>query len=320
VHTLIKISGGLEPMTDPGTMCLILEQAQLRGIRSKLFTNGLLLNTPDNRELALRASDVRISLNVLSEQEFGYVMFGTDGPPQVYGLSSLLNNLRNLVMERNQINLKTKIGINTIVLEENHRQMEGFVALARDLGVNYIDFKPNYFMPYLPRTQSRVDQTINKLRERCSPEDPDVFFAGSLFSENLFWTHRKGMCRPHKQSRFKLFITPFGHCSPVHHGAFPAHDGIMDNRFIAGQITPGCSLAEILSEMPNLPDIEYEKLNPFEHMLALEIDRNESDIAFGISKEYNPYSFHLASSLPSDIGHNPVLNQLMGSSREAQVR
>jgi len=69
-------------------------------------------------------------------------------------------------------------------------------------------------------------------------------------------------------------------------------------------------LNQILDNMPQLPDLEFDKLNPFEHMLALEIEREETDWAFGISPEYNPYNFQIAATLPEDIVGNVTANHL----------
>ena len=311
VFPLIKISGGLEPLTDTATMSLILNQAQQKEIRVKLFSNGLLLDTPERRRLALRASDVRISLNVIDEHLYEYVMFGKKNATGEYSLSSVLSNLRSLLNDRDRLGLQTKIGVNTIVLEENYKDMVAFAELAKDLGLDFIDFKPNYFQPYVPETQQAVSRTIALLRQIWTQHHPDIFFAGSLYKENVFWSHREGVCRPHKQAHFKLFITPFGHCSPVHHGAFPSKDGVLDGRYTAGQVRPGYGLEEILKNMPYLPDIEFDKLNPFEHMLALEIEREEQDRKWGIPPDYNPYNPPMATSVPPDFPGNPVLKQIV---------
>ena len=311
IFPLVKISGGLEPLTDTETMALILEQASEKGIRTKLFSNGLLLNTPERRRLALRASDVRISLNVLDEQMYEYMMFGKGNATREFTLSCVLANLRNLVNERDRLGLQTKIGLNTVVLEENHEDITAFTGLARDMNLDFIDFKPNYFQPYLPATQQAVSRTITQLHQNWTQHHPDLFFAGSLFKDNVFWTHRHGTCQPHKQARFKMFITPFGNCSPVHHGAFPAIGSVLDERYTVGNVGPEYGIADILNNMPDLPDIEFARLNPFEHMLALEIDREEQDLLWGIPPDYNPYNPPMAASVPPDFPANPVLNQIL---------
>ncbi|MBN2531006.1 MAG: hypothetical protein JXR76_31760 [Deltaproteobacteria bacterium] len=311
VLPLVKISGGLEPLTDPETMSLILDEAEEKGIRVKLFTNGLLLNTPERRRLALRASDIRISLNVLDEHKYDHIMFGKQNATGEYSLTTVLSNIGHMVNERDRLGLNSKIGLNTIVLEENHKDIVAFTGLAKNLGLDFIDFKPNYFQQYSPETQAAVCDTITRLHHDWTRYHPDLFFAGSLFKENVFWTHREGVCHPHKQARFKMFITPFGKCSPVHHGAFPSSDREVDERYTVGQLLPSHGLIDVLNELQPLPDIEFDKLNPFEHMLALEIDREEQDLSWGIPPDYNPYNFPMATSVPPDFPANPVLKQIV---------
>ena len=313
VPVLVKISGGLEPLSDPETMAVILGEAHARGIRVKLFTNGLLLDTGARRRLALDSGDVRISLSVIEEADFGEVMFGNDlARRKKYGLAFLLDNISNLLRERDILTPDTRVGLNTIVLEENYRDIPRFIRLAEDLGVDYIDFKPNYFSPYEEETQAYLKETIGNLQEIRKKSSVGIYFAGSLSSDNLFWTHRDGVCHPHKQSRYKLFITPHGNCSPVHHGAFPTagtgHDHL-GKLYSGGRLSPDQSLLDIIGNMPAMPDLEYEKLNPFEHMLALEIDRDERDRAWGIPKECDPYNYPLADNI-RQIRDNPLLHRI----------
>jgi len=308
---LVKISGGLEPLTDPDTMAVIMDLAEARDIRVKLFTNGILLDTEQRRRLALRAGDVRISLSMIDEEAYAEMMFGSDiSRRNRYGLSHLLDNIRALVEERDRYRANTRIGFNTIVLEENHRDLAAFVSLAEDLGLDYIDFKPNYFSIYTKETQSEIAHRIRQIKEGCRSGGIGIYSAGSLSADNLFWQHRDGECSPHKQSRFKMFITPYGICSPVHHGAFPsgsrtgeANQGI----YAIGKISRECSLLDLIGNVPALPGLAYEKLNPFEHMLALEIEREEQDISWGIPDTCNPYHFSKRDILPREILENSRL-------------
>ena len=64
--------------------------------------------------------------------------------------------------------------------------------------------------------------------------------------------------------------------------------------------------------MPVLPDLPQESLNPFEHMLALEIFREESDRAWGIEYEYSPYNVDMAGLIPVDLWANPAFRYMAG--------
>ena len=311
---LVKISGGLEPLTDTQTMSTIVRASKDQSIPVKLFTNGLLLNSKANRTQVLKAGDVRISLSIIDEDRFGEVMFGSDTKRRAkYTLKTLLSNIASLVKERNRDYPNTKIGINSIVLEENHRDMEAFVRLAFQLGVDYIDFKPNYFSPYREETDAAIQETVDKLKKEYKSETIGIYCAKSLFGKNLYWTHRRGVCHPHKQARYKMFITPHGGCTPIHHGAFPtagltASPGA--DIYSSGVISRDISFLDILNNMPELPSLPYERLNPFEHMLALEIEREEKDTAWGIPTPYSPYNFPMADTVPDDLKANPVWKHL----------
>lgn len=306
---LVKISGGLEPLTDPDTMAAILDRAGARRIPVKLFTNGMLLNSPEQRRLALRARDVRISLSMADEDAYAEVMFGSDPARRSrFGLPAVLENLRRLVRDRDRHSPDTRIGLNTIVLEENHRSLSDFIGLAKDLGLDYIDFKPNYFSPYAKETQDEITARISRIKTNGNSAGVRTYFAGSLSGDNLFWRCRDGQCHPQKQSRYKMFITPHGLCSPVHYGAFPGHpDGDNNGTYTIGWISRECSLLDIIGNEPPLPGLSYEKLNPFEHMLALEIERVEADRAWGIPDACNPYHFEKRDQIPDDIANSPLL-------------
>lgn len=306
---LVKISGGLEPLTDPDTMAVILNQAETIGVRVKLFTNGMLLNTPQRRRLALRAGDVRVSLSMVDEEAYGEVMFGNDTTRRTqYRLPVLLENLRCLVEERDRLGVNTRIGINTVVLEENHRNLERFVCLAEELGLDYIDFKPNYFSTYNTQTLKGISARKDSITARSS-KGISIYFAGSLLGDNMFWHHRDGECNPQKQSKFKMFITPSGDCSPVHHGAFPRGRETSDSGpYIIGRISGESSFLNLIGNMPSLPDLPYKRLNPFEHMLALEIKREEQDRAWGIPDSCSPYHFSKGDILPREILESPLLH------------
>ena len=307
---LTKISGGLEPLTDPGTMAVIIEQARRHGIHLKLFTNGLLLDSPARRALALGVDDIRISLSAMDEERFGEVMFGKDvRRREKFALGRVLANIAALVTERNQQGLETKIGINSVVLEENYSEMETFIRQARALGVDYIDFKPNYFEPYSPEASQAIED-VARAHGR-GDDELGIYFAKSLFRENLFWAHRDGICHPHKQGLFKMFISPHGSCSPVHHGAFPSADSA-GMALQCGTLGKDRSFLDIVDQLPSMPELPQSRLNPFEHMLALEIQREEADRAWGIDYAYSPYHAAAAKEIPADLWVNSAFRHMAG--------
>ncbi len=307
---LTKISGGLEPLTDPTAMAAVIQEAKKQKVHLKLFTNGMLLESQARRRLVLGADDIRISLSIADGEKYDRVMFGKDTRRRRrYGLERVLSNIGNLVEDRNREYPHARIGVNAVVMEETHADMELLIRKVRALGVDYIDFKPDYSSPYSPDTAQAIGEVVDKYKDL--QEDTRIYFAKSLLPGNLFWAHRDGICHPHKQGMFKMFITPHGSCTPVHHGAFPSSEG-NGERLSCGTIDEAHSFLDIVDHMPVLPDLPQESLNPFEHMLALEIFREESDRAWGIEYEYSPYNGEMAGLIPVDLWANPAFRYMAG--------
>jgi len=307
-NILVKISGGLEPLTNAKTMKIIIDLASQLGIRVKLFTNGLLFKDSGKRNIALAASDVRISLSTSDEKQYQNICFSDRVNPKFkHALSLLKENIKKLVRERNDLNPKCQIGFNTIVLPENHLQLVSLLELARELGIDYVDLKPDYFSNYDTVTRIAMENSIQKAQMVASHESYQnlyVNFTGSLFRNDLFWQSWPGICDAIRQSEFKLFITPFGHCSPVHYGAFPSSEASFQGKlpnYSIGEINDAQSLLDVLRHPFQLPKIDLKKLNPFELMLHLEITREEDDKAWGLPISVSPYHTRLRKDIPLDF-------------------
>ncbi len=308
---LVKISGGLEPLTDMATVSTIIQHARAKGIRLKLFTNGLLFSEPSIRTTILGTTDIRISLSTPDEEEYQKICFADHEGGTSRALANLKDNITKLVEERNRNRLRCKIGFNSIILPSNHTRIVQLIEMARELKMDYVDLKPDYFSSYRPEVIEQMEESTRRAQE-CLVQNPipdlRVNFACSLFREDLYWDDWDRLCDAAKQSRFKLFITPFGECSPVHHGAFPQLTGTSSANgdsaaFTIGKLGAEKGLSAILDEPSEIPKIEMKRLNPFELMLNLEIEREEEDAAWGLPQRLGPYRpSTLHPSLPCPRG------------------
>lgn len=305
---LVKISGGLEPLTDIITMSCIIHQAQKSNVPVKLFTNGLLFSDPLRRTAALQTSDIRISLSTPDENQYQEICFSNSDNRKGKALPELKKNIRKLVEERDKGQSSCKIGFNSIIMPSNHTQLIPLLEMARELGVDYVDFKPDYFSTYKPEIIEQMEDSIREARIVSTHDSYKTLFVNftcSLSRNDLFWNNWEGTCDAMRQSEFKMFITPFGACSPVHYGAFPHLTGsslkrTMDSYSI-GEIGPGRSLLDILRKPSKTPEIEMKKLNPFELMLNLEISREEDDKAWGLPICVSPYHTKEKNKNPADL-------------------
>lgn len=304
---LIKISGGLEPLTDIITMSAIIHQAKKRDIPVKLFTNGLLFSDSLRRTAALQTNDIRINLGTPDEDQYQEISFSTSDNRKGKALPELKKNIRILVAERDKSHSACKIGLNSIILPSNHMKLIPLLEMARDLGVDYVDFKPDYFSNDKPDIVEQMEDSIREARIVAAHDSYDPLFVNftcSLSRNDLFWNKWEGKCDALKQSEFKMFITPFGDCSPVHYGAFPhsarSFKGTIDSYSI-GEIGPEKSLLDVLRAPSKTPEIDKKKLNPFELMLNLEISREEDDKGWGLPICVSPYHTREKNKNPADL-------------------
>ena len=304
---LVKISGGLEPLTDIITMSSIIHLAKTTDIPVKLFTNGLLFSDPLRRTAAVQTNDIRISLGSPDEDQYRDICFSRHESPKEKTLSILKTNIRQLIMERDKSNPSCKIGLNSIIMPSNHTQIIPMLEMARELGVDYIDIKPDYFSDCDAENAESMEDSVREAKIVAAHDSYSnlfVNFTGSLSRSDLYWNNWKGTCDTMKQSGFKMFITPFGQCSPVHYGAFPHSARSFKNTLFSyaiGEIGPDRSLLDVLKKPWKTPEIEMKKLNPFELMMNLEIKREENDKSWGLPTCVSPYHTRDRNKIPADL-------------------
>lgn len=293
IQVLVKLSGGLEPFTNTEQMEWILELAGRHATPTQIFTNGVLLNTPKKRALALAADGVRISVSAPNQAIFRDLCLGGEDSAKL-SFELLVDNLRNLIRERCQSAGNTVIGINSVIGAFNWRWFEKIIDLAVDIGVDYIDVKPDYYSADRGWLK-KADEKISEIRSSLSngkKKQTRIVFAGSINRKNVFNDRITGTTSVASQCNHKIFITPFGECTPVHYGALPqkvSADNLENHIYRLGKVTTTHGITDLLTNASTLPEIPFDLLNPFERILALESKRREEDERFGLPLEYSPY-------------------------------
>ena len=132
-----------------------------------------------------------------------------------------------------------------------------------------------------------------------------VHFAGAIQRDHLYWKSWEGVCDPVKQSKNKMFVTPFGYLSSIHYGAFP--HGHIDaeaelSRWDVGRSNGVKRFLDVLGSPDPIPEVPWSCLNPFELMLSLEIEREARDRAWGLPVSCSPYH----TSRRQEISHELV--------------
>jgi MoaA/NifB/PqqE/SkfB family radical SAM enzyme len=310
----IKISGGLEPFTDPNTISWILTLAKRFGINSTIFTNGMLLKLQKNRELALLSDNIRISLSTSDEESYNDAYFGShQANKKVASLHELLTALQNLVKQRDESGAKMQIGINVVAGEFNFHELEKLTNDTASLGVDYIEIKGEYFETKNASWFNALDLALGNItRQLVSGRigRTRVDLTGSLGRDNFFNNRPKGHCLSEDQAAHKLFINPFGECTPVHYWAYPSGGRQQEANQFLGAVSELTNLFDLIKKANQLPELDYSYLNPFELILSLESNRRRRDFAFGIDPANNPYlspgSQDIANSIQTGIHEVPA--------------
>ncbi len=287
----VKISGGLEPYTDPETVNWILELASRQNVDSTIFTNGVLLRDPKNREIALKSDKLRISLGTVSEEAYADEYFGEHPRnKRSNSLGELQKTIRQLVQDRNNSGAATAIGMNTVVGEFNFHELEQVVLDAHDFGVDYIAIKSDYFKQKDDEWFDKVETATAAISGHTRDGkigNMRVILTGSQERSSFLNSSLQGKCLPIDQAMRQMFIDPFGQCTPVHCWAFPVQEKEQERHTTS--LNEHTGLQKIIEKTNDFPLIDYSKLNPFELIISLESERQRQDLAFGVERDCNPY-------------------------------
>jgi len=131
----VIISGGGEPLTNPDTPRFIESLAQV-GIDVTLSTNGLTLDK-NTESLLANCLRIRLSVDAASPQ----VYLKTHGVHEVY-FRRVLDNLQAAVRMKENLGLKTDLGVSFLVSSETKEDIIPAMELFQEIGVNFIQFKP----------------------------------------------------------------------------------------------------------------------------------------------------------------------------------
>ncbi|MDH5230887.1 MAG: radical SAM protein [Gammaproteobacteria bacterium] len=296
----IKISGGLEPFTDTKTIRWILTLARQHNINTTIFTNGMLLKMKKNRTLALMCDNLRISLSTSDDDSFKQAYFGEHKKNKpIITIHQLGDALGQLITERNQSDSNTQVGINTVAGEFNFHELPALVDFIVHKGIDYMEIKGEYFEQKTETWFKQLEQSLEVITAQMVNKKigrTTINITGSLGRHNFYNRAPSGLCRASDQARHKMFINPFGECTPVHYWAYPNGGKQESNSEFCGALDRKTGLAQVIQQANSMSTLHYSKLNPFELILSLESERQRKDLEYGIPANFNPY-------LPSDMLH-----------------
>jgi MoaA/NifB/PqqE/SkfB family radical SAM enzyme len=287
----IWFSGGKEPDVNPATPQYI-RAANETGFRTRLYTNGIAMNEKI-QESALDCQQVRISINAAKPSTYHRIHFPGKSEVQVNGIfDRVLGNIANLVSLKRQKNKSVKIGICQILQPDNYDEMLEFVNLGHRLGVDSVHFRLEAMGKVRDFTAVENEAIHLELAELAAKADGiELDIRGisegefeSKSSQFLPELRRPSLCRA---GLLKRGLNPYG---AVYYCEFSSHP-----RFQAE--SPHLRLGDIKQE--SLGDILRRNVGKYpppcplcqahEYGLNITLEKIESDLAYGIPIERQPY-------------------------------
>jgi MoaA/NifB/PqqE/SkfB family radical SAM enzyme len=167
---LIHFSGGGEPLTNPYLYSTI-KRARTNGIKVALSTNGYYLH-----RLTSQVDHLRVSFNAGTRE--GYLK--THG---VDGFEKVKENIKNAV--QNNMGLDTGMGF--VVTPDNYQEVNDFVKIAEDCGVNFVHIRPAFW----PSRNLEVIEAMSNI----NPKSDKVQIYSVTGKFDGFWNNKKYPCR-----------------------------------------------------------------------------------------------------------------------------
>lgn len=310
-HTFY-ISGGLEPLTNPGLGDFV-RAGTARGFRLSLYTNGFML-TPHLLQKQPGLWDLeslRISLYGANAAEATRVTQNEKAYDQVR------RNAGNYLRLRNERRAATRFGFNFVLLHDHADQVLDIVEMiaeinreAQDAGgarrqVDFLTLREDFSVPpdggLSDDERERLVAVFAELKERCRREDLadlHVDFGYALYPESqgvvgqpLEMVNYADM-RPVGYPQISVAVDLLGDVYLYREAAFLERPGA--TRYIIGRISPTKSLEDVVAEFLDsgrtiepLPG-ETCYLDIFDHVVTRLLNQADEDARFGVPFEEGP--------------------------------
>ncbi|KPL05273.1 MAG: hypothetical protein AMJ73_01560 [candidate division Zixibacteria bacterium SM1_73] len=212
----IEFSGGGEPTLHP-KFGELAERAANEEFELGLLTNGSLLSDRLADQVVDHFTFIRVNIDASDMQIYNKMHC----PPEKYGFQVVMNNLEEVISKKNKKNSKLTVGAKVLVCQSNMNFIESVINLAKDIGCDYIQFKPmrNAKDSLLPEQVGEVDGLIRALQEKYYP----FLVCGGAKSSK---SNRKCWLSP-----IHLVVDPLGDIYPCCHYQFRRESTRMGNLF-----------------------------------------------------------------------------------------
>jgi radical SAM protein with 4Fe4S-binding SPASM domain len=137
----MMFAGEGEPLLHPSCIQMIIT-AKMHDIDTALTTNGTLLDYVRRINVLPFLDWMRISLDAANEETYRHIHRGR------VSFETVTTNIRETVKWRDDMRCDCTIGVQALVIPQNFDELADICWLAKDMGVDYVIFKPYSQHPY----------------------------------------------------------------------------------------------------------------------------------------------------------------------------
>ncbi|NQU95250.1 MAG: GNAT family N-acetyltransferase [Candidatus Omnitrophica bacterium] len=141
----INLSGSGEPFYE--SLQLYVDEIRNRGsdIYLSIYTNGELLSESDIEMCVLKVNRLFFSIDAATPETFGALKLEGAGRREMeHRYGRIVETIRRSVELRNERALagetRLRIGMGFVVGEQNYQEVDDFILLAKDLGIDFVNF------------------------------------------------------------------------------------------------------------------------------------------------------------------------------------
>ena len=318
-NTAISISGGLEPLTNPG-IGNIIEFASKHGLRVPLITNGhsLTKNFVKKNPKIMKLDSLRISLYGVDEESYEFITTVKKSYKMVK------RNCINFLIKRNEENSKIKFGFNYIILKENYKNLPkvidfidevnaevkngpgiDFLSLRDDFdtvtGISDVrDHDKKYHLDGLLTEDNREEliELFKNFESDKRLQNLHIDYGYALHPIKLGVLGKKltkitdDKMRKYGHTQLSVCVDLYGDVFLYREAGFLNRNG--NEKFIIGRVNDKTSFKQVIENfLNNTNGIKNEKndirfMDPFDHVMTSLINQAEDDKDFGIPFKDGP--------------------------------
>jgi dTDP-4-amino-4,6-dideoxy-D-glucose ammonia-lyase len=318
-NTAISISGGLEPLTNPG-IGDIIEFASNHGLRVPLITNGhsLTENFVKKNPKIMKLDSIRISLYGIDEESYEFITTVKKSYKMVK------RNCINFLIKRNKENSKIKFGLNYIILKENYKNLPKLINFIEEVnnevkngpGIDFLslrddfdtvtgisdvrDHDKKYHLDGLLTEEDRKEliKLFKNFENDSRLQNLHIDYGYALHPIRLGVLGKKltkitdDKMRKYGHTQLSVCVDLYGDVFLYREAGFLNRNG--NEKFIIGRVDDKTSFRQVIENfLDNTNGIKSEKndirfMDPFDHVMTSLINQAEDDMDFGIPFKEGP--------------------------------